>query len=78
MAEDTIIAEESDINMHPCDTPRGMFYYELGLLTSDAQENLNQLKRDTIRKDEKYLAAHPEVNFLFFFCRFLLLISQFN
>lgn len=60
MADDTIEIREP-VDSHPCDTPRGTLYYNLEVLTKDQQLKLNKLKRDTIRSDEKYLAAHPEV-----------------
>lgn len=51
----------SQTKYHPCDTPRGMKYYQLDELTDDQQKQLNDLKIQTIREDEKYLAAHPEI-----------------
>lgn len=56
------ITEEMDF--HPCNTPRGMLYYDVQAITTDQQEKLSQLKRNIVREDEIYLAAHPEVKIL--------------
>lgn len=52
------------IDFHPCDTPRGMLYYDVNALTPEQQHELNYLKTDTVREDERYLAANPEALFL--------------
>lgn len=67
MADDSVEIEEP-FPFHPCDSPRGMYYYDFKFLTTSQQEKLNKLKRDTIRDDEQYLAANPEVflNILYF------------
>lgn len=61
MADDSIeIIEPFDY--HPCNSPRGMLYYDLNVLTSEQQTELNKFKRKVVREDEKYLAKHPEVS----------------
>lgn len=60
MADDSEFIPDT-LEFHQCDTPRGMQYYDLSILTPYQQDRLNRLKRDTIRDDERYLAAHPEV-----------------
>ncbi|KAF2905157.1 hypothetical protein ILUMI_01017, partial [Ignelater luminosus] len=63
MADDSIeIIEPFDY--HPCNSPRGMLYYDLNVLTSEQQTELNKFKRDVVREDERYLAKHPEVRAL--------------
>lgn len=62
MADDTIdIVEPFDF--HPCNSPRGMLYYDLNVLTDYQQTQLNDFKRELIRQNERYLASHPEVSF---------------
>lgn len=61
MADDSLENQE-ETEFHPCDTPRGSLYYDLTVLTAEQQDKLNGLKRATIREDEIYLAAHPEVS----------------
>ena len=49
------------MEFHPGDTPRGMEYYTLEILTPQQQEELNLYKINTIRENQKYLFEHPEV-----------------
>lgn len=60
MADDSIEIVE-DFDFHPCNTPRGMLYYDMNVLTAVQQQKLNSLKRKVVREDEEYLADHPEV-----------------
>ncbi|KAL3281220.1 hypothetical protein HHI36_004434 [Cryptolaemus montrouzieri] len=59
--DDSGFPVEQSMPFHPTDTPRGTMYYNLEELTDSQQIKLNSLKIDTIRQDEKYLAAHPEI-----------------
>jgi hypothetical protein len=58
---------DSIMEFHPCNRPHGMKDYVLSDLTAEQQMKLNVRKREQIRTDQKYLAAHPEV------CNMLLL-----
>ncbi|XP_045470663.1 uncharacterized protein LOC123677954 isoform X2 [Harmonia axyridis] len=60
MADDSWHVDEP-MKYHPTDSPRGTLFYNLEELTEDQQIQLNALKINTIRDDEKYLAAHPEI-----------------
>ncbi|XP_044751262.1 uncharacterized protein LOC123311409 [Coccinella septempunctata] len=60
MADDSLPVDQP-MKYHPTDSPRGTLYYNLEELTENQQIQLNALKINTIREDEKYLATHPEV-----------------
>lgn len=60
MAEDLLEVEEF-FDLHPCDVPYGMENYVLNDLTTEQQMQLNEMKRNEIRTNQKYLAEHPEV-----------------
>lgn len=60
MADDSLEIND-ELEFHPCDTPRGLQYYDLKGLTDEQQIHLNELKLKMIREDEIYLASHPEV-----------------
>lgn len=63
MADDSLEVEKDVLPFHPCSTPRGMRWFDLPVLTPLQQKLLNELKVDTIRENNQYLARHPEVNY---------------
>lgn len=48
-------------SFHPADPPHGMQNYDVGALTRDQTQALNEMKMITRRENEIYLEAHPEV-----------------
>lgn len=48
-------------SFHPADPPQGMTNYDLGALTKDQKESLNEMKMSIRRENEIYLKNHPEV-----------------
>lgn len=54
-----------NFRFHPTVTPRGINFYEDCILTADQQKELNILKADVTRENNKYLAEHPEVSIEF-------------
>ncbi|KAJ3654913.1 hypothetical protein Zmor_014065 [Zophobas morio] len=64
------------MDFHPCNIPHGMKNYVLQDLTPDQQTKLNVYKREQIRTDQKYLAAHPEIRGLIIMILRLLLKTK--
>ena len=52
---------DDDGGINPSDTPRGMTYYNLEILTDLQRKKVNNLRVQTVRDDETYLAHHPQV-----------------
>jgi len=46
---------------HPADPPHGMQNYDIGALTRDQKQSLNEMKMTTRRENEIYFNLHPEV-----------------
>ncbi|XP_025267366.1 uncharacterized protein LOC112638939 [Camponotus floridanus] len=46
---------------HPADPPHGMQNYDIGALTRDQKQSLNEMKMSTRRENEIYFNLHPEV-----------------
>ncbi|XP_070542769.1 RIIa domain-containing protein 1-like [Ptychodera flava] len=46
------------------DPPHGMEAYDIGALSQEQQEKLNQFKIQTRMANERYLRQHPEVDLL--------------
>ncbi|XP_057672194.1 uncharacterized protein LOC130903861 [Diorhabda carinulata] len=49
------------MDFHPSDVPIGMKPYNLKEITHKQQEQLNRFKLEQIRKNHRYLKAHPEI-----------------
>ncbi|CAH1369286.1 unnamed protein product [Tenebrio molitor] len=67
---------DSIMEFHPCNRPHGMKDYVLSDLTAEQQMKLNVRKREQIRTDQKYLAAHPEIRGLIVMILRILLKSR--
>ncbi|TGZ47160.1 Uncharacterized protein DBV15_06097 [Temnothorax longispinosus] len=46
---------------HPADPPHGMQNYDVGALTRDQKQALNEMKMNTRKENEIYLKSHPEI-----------------
>lgn len=46
---------------HPADPPHGMQNYDVGALTRDQKQGLNEVKMITRKENEVYLKSHPEI-----------------
>ncbi|KAG5900671.1 hypothetical protein JTB14_005936 [Gonioctena quinquepunctata] len=49
------------LNFHPCNTPRGMSYYKLDILTKEQKKELFDQKLELVRDNQRYLKRHPEI-----------------
>ncbi|XP_019755999.2 uncharacterized protein LOC109534693 [Dendroctonus ponderosae] len=49
------------MDFHPCDTPRGMDYFDLACLTKEQQQRLNNHKIEVVRQHQKFLYRNPEI-----------------
>lgn len=63
MADDSEHLPE-DLDFHPCDPPRGMFFYNTDDLTDYQKEKLRKYKLKVIKDNYKYLKNHPEIKTL--------------
>lgn len=63
MADDSEHLPEH-FDFHPCDPPRGMYFYNTDDLTDYQKEKLNEYKLKVIRDNYKYLKNHPEIKAL--------------
>lgn len=61
MDANSVVEVKNPLEFHSCVTPRGLLWYDPGILTAFQQKQLNEIKTETIKEDCKYLAAHPEV-----------------
>ncbi|GLV37912.1 hypothetical protein CBL_06386 [Carabus blaptoides fortunei] len=64
MADDSLEVEKDVLPFYPGSTPRGMRWFDLTVLTPFQKKQLNELKVDTIRENNQYLARHPEIRAL--------------
>lgn len=49
---------------HPADPPHGMQNYDIGALTGDQKQALNEMKMVIRRENEIYFKSHPEIKSL--------------